>query len=111
MSSRGLATCHECGATIRWTVTDAGKRSAMNPMQDDKGNTAVYRDGLGVWRSRRPTEELPITPWEKLHTPHVVTCTPASPHRTPPPLPAPAALPVGVADLTAHRRKRGAPRP
>lgn len=102
MSSRGLATCGQCGATIRWTRTDAGNLSAMNPTADPTGNTAVFRDGLGVWRSRRPTEELPINPWEKLHKPHVATCTPAGPPRPP------AALPAGVADLAAHRRNRGA---
>lgn len=103
MSSRGLATCGHCGATIRWTRTDAGNLSAMNAVRDPEGNTAVFRDALGVWRSRRPTDELPITPWEKLYTPHAATCTPADP---PGWRPAPATLPAGVADLSAHRRNR-----
>jgi hypothetical protein len=101
MSSRTLASCGQCGALIRWTRTDAGKLSAMNPRSDPAGNTAVFCDALGVWRSRRPTEELPITPWEKLHVPHVATCTPAI--RSAP-------LPAAVADLSAYRRNRGAPR-
>lgn len=74
--------CHLCGAAIRWTITEARKRLAVDLAPDPNGNTAVSRDGRGVWLSRRPTEELPIAPYEKLHMPHVVTCRPPEPEQT-----------------------------
>ncbi|MEU0950661.1 hypothetical protein ABZ379_49860 [Streptomyces canus] len=68
--------CTACGAEIRWTVTEARKRLAVDVKPDPKeGNTAVSRDGRGTWLSRRPTEELPLAPYEKLHKPHVATCS------------------------------------
>lgn len=93
----GLAACRDCGKPIRWTVTVAGKRLAVNPIPDEDGNTAVYRDGTGRWLSRRPSDELPITGWERLHMPHVATCT--AQQQLP--------LPAGVTDLNAHRRRKG----
>jgi hypothetical protein len=93
------ALCARCGVEVLWTVTDAGKRMAVNPVPDEAGNTAVYRDGTGTWRSRRPTEELPAMAWERIHMPHVATCKAAAPRKKP------AELPPGVTDLTAYRRK------
>ncbi|MGX1513958.1 hypothetical protein [Streptomyces collinus] len=66
--------CTACGAPIRWTVTEARKRLAVDIAPHPAGNTAVSRDGRGTWLSRRPTEELPLAPFEKLHRPHVATC-------------------------------------
>lgn len=66
--------CSACGAPIWWTVTEARKRLAVDAAPHPDGNTAVSRDGRGTWLSRRPTEELPLAPFEKLHMPHVVTC-------------------------------------
>ncbi len=74
--------CQICGAPIRWTVTEARKRLAVDVAPDPGGNTAVSRDGRGVWLSRRPTEELPVAPFEKLHKPHVATCQPPEPELT-----------------------------
>ncbi|MEU2265021.1 hypothetical protein ABZ568_00905 [Streptomyces olindensis] len=71
---RSPSHCQACRAPIRWTVTDRGKRLAVDAEPHPDGNTAVYRDGRGTWLSRRPTTELPIAPWEKLHKPHVATC-------------------------------------
>ncbi|MBT2453316.1 hypothetical protein [Streptomyces sp. ISL-86] len=96
--------CMDCHREVLWTVTDAGKRLAVDPEPDDTGNTAVYRDGLGTYRSRRPSDELPRMAWEKLHIPHVATC----PARTRTPTQKrPAVLPPGVLDLAAYRRKAG----
>ncbi|MBC9729905.1 hypothetical protein [Streptomyces sp. TRM68367] len=67
--------CTACGAPIRWTITEARKRLAVDVEPHPDGNTAVSRDGRGTWLSRRPTQELPLAPWEKLHKPHVATCT------------------------------------
>ncbi|WP_381792856.1 hypothetical protein [Streptomyces niveus] len=97
-----LAICAVCRREMLWTVTDAGRRLAVDPEPHMDGNTAVYRDGIGTWRSRRPTDELPIMGWERLHKPHVATCT----GRRRPPAPArPGTLPPGVSDLSAYRLK------
>ncbi|MFJ1528213.1 hypothetical protein ACIOFV_07255 [Streptomyces mirabilis] len=66
--------CPTCGAEIRWTVTEARKRLAVDAEPHPDGNTAVSRDGRGTWLSRRPTEELPLAGYEKLHKPHPATC-------------------------------------
>ncbi|MEV6565937.1 hypothetical protein [Streptomyces kronopolitis] len=92
--------CLECGSAVLWTFTEAGKRLAVDAAPDVDGNTAVYRDGTGTWRSRRPTDELPVMGWEKLHRPHVATC--AGPRARPGAAPS---LPSGVADMAAYRRR------
>ncbi|MFF5668864.1 hypothetical protein ACFY8S_01790 [Streptomyces hygroscopicus] len=66
--------CQVCGAAIRWTITEGRKRLAVDAEPHPDGNTAVSRDGRGTWLSRRPTEELPVAPYEKLHKPHPATC-------------------------------------
>ncbi|MFF4900527.1 hypothetical protein [Streptomyces sp. NPDC001068] len=66
--------CPACGAPIRWTITEARKRLAVDAAPHPEGNSAVSRDGRGTWLSRRPTEDLPLAPYEKLHMPHVATC-------------------------------------
>lgn len=71
---RRLARCSDCGRGVLWTITEAGRRLAVDPEPDEAGNTAVYQDGAGTWRSRRPTNERPLTGWERLHTPHVASC-------------------------------------
>jgi len=99
------ARCHQCGGAVLWTVTEAGKRLAVNARPDPAGNTAAYRDGTGTWRSRRPSEELPLTGWERLYTPHVATC------RTQRPEPEMTRR-LGVINLAdARRRRRNGRRP
>ncbi|MFE0766115.1 hypothetical protein [Streptomyces smyrnaeus] len=100
---RAAMRCPQCGRAVLWTVTEAGKRLLVDADPDPDGNTAVYQDGTGTYRSRRPSADLPVMGWERLHKPHVATCTPAT--RPAPGRPAPAVLPAGVADLTAYRRK------
>lgn len=70
------STCQKCGAEIRWTITEARKRQAVNAAPDPRGTRAVSRDGRGTWLSRTPTAELPLCGWERLHTPHAATCRP-----------------------------------
>ncbi|MFE4796167.1 hypothetical protein ACFRFL_13885 [Streptomyces sp. NPDC056708] len=99
---RRTSICADCHREVLWTVTDAGKRLAVDPDPDGTGNTAVYRDGTGTTRSRRPSEELPLMGWERVHVPHIATCTR---RRGAPALARPATLPPGVSDLSAYRRK------
>lgn len=91
--------CRICGAAIRWTVTEARKRLAVDVAPDPGGNTAVSRDGRGVWLSRRPTEELPVAPYERLHKPHVATCQPPEPEPE-------LTRCLGLINVTAEREQR-----
>lgn len=91
------STCHDCRRAILWTITEAGKRLAVDPDADPAGNAAIWRDGNGTLRSRRPSAELPLCGWERLHKPHVATC-PAQTRQL--------ELPTGVTSLDAHRRKK-----
>ncbi|MGO4421720.1 hypothetical protein AB4Z54_24200 [Streptomyces sp. MCAF7] len=97
---RRTTRCPDCGRDLLWTVTEAGKRLAVDPEPNPVGNAAVYRDGTGTWRSRRPSAELPLAGWERLHMPHVATC--------PAQRPAPE-LPPDVVELAAHRRRTLSP--
>ena len=100
---RAALRCPQCGGAVLWTVTEAGKRLLIDAASNPEGNTAVYQDGTGTHRSRRPSAELPVMGWERLHKPHVASCTVAA--RPTPKRSAPPVLPAGVADQTAYRRK------
>ncbi|MFJ8224920.1 hypothetical protein [Streptomyces griseus] len=91
--------CPDCRRPIRWTRTEAGRNLAVDPDPDPTGNAAVWRDGTGVLRSRRPTSDLPLNGWERLHLPHIATC-PARQE------PTALSLPAGVTRLSDHRRRR-----
>ena len=95
--------CSSCGAPIWWTVTEARKRLAVDAVPRPDGNTAVSRDGRGTWLSRRPTEELPLAPFEKLHMPHVATCG----AQKPPLEPEPGFRCLGLIDLFGVRELEG----
>ncbi|GIH91973.1 J domain-containing protein [Planobispora siamensis] len=86
-----IKPCSRCGADIRWTLTEARKRLAVNAEPDPDGNTAVVRDVAGTLRSRAVTAERPLLPHERLMKPHAATCAPPAPG--------------------AGRRRRKAPRP
>lgn len=101
---RRLSRCGDCGGDVMWTITDAGRRLAVNPTPDPDGNTAAYRDGTGTWRSRRPTDELPPMPWERIYMPHVATCSARGPADPGPPE---RTRCLGVIDLADERRRRG----
>jgi hypothetical protein len=67
-------TCRACGAPIRWTVTEAGRRQPVDAAPHPEGTRAVSRDGRGTWLSRTPTAELPLRGWERLHVAHAANC-------------------------------------
>ncbi|NML55689.1 hypothetical protein HHL19_36280 [Streptomyces sp. R302] len=84
-SPTGTAPCPSCGAPIRWAVTAAGRRQAVNADPDPTGNTAVYTDGTGRLRVRTLTTERPSlegAEWQAM--PHVATCPRPQPRRTAP---------------------------
>ena len=100
LPSHGLDTCRHCRQPIRWTITAASRRQAVNPEPDSTGNTVAYLDGLSRWRSRVPTAELPRESYEKQFMPHVATCLRG------PKAVSESRLPPGVASLNARRRLR-----
>lgn len=67
--------CWRCQHEVLWTVTKTGRWLAVDRQPPQEGHTAVFRDGAGTYRSRRPTEELPAAPWERMYIPHVAACS------------------------------------
>lgn len=84
-SAADVALCDWCHAKILWTVTAAtSSRMAVNAEPDPTGNTAVYTDATGRYRSRALTTERPTlegSEWQAM--PHFATCTRPRPSRTP----------------------------
>lgn len=96
---RQLSICADCRREVLWTITEAGKRLAVDPAPDPAGNAAVYRDGTGTHRSRRPSDDLPLMGWERLHVPHVATCDGCRPDQQ-------MTRCLGVIDLREYRLQR-----
>jgi hypothetical protein len=97
--------CSRCLRQIVWAVTVAGengpggKAMPLDPVEHPEGNTAVLPGAAGRLRARvLQKDERHDPPVEYLAMPHFATC-PGKP-------PALEQLPDGVADLTAHRRRR-----
>ncbi|MGW2580812.1 hypothetical protein ACWCYZ_05645 [Streptomyces virginiae] len=81
LSDHDVTTCASCGQSIRWTITAAGRRQAVNADPNTAGNLAVYRDGIGTLRSRGLTVDRPdVETYEARYMPHAATCT--APPRT-----------------------------
>ena len=97
-----LGTCQHCHQPVRWTITAARKRQALNPEPDNEGNVVAYRDGLGTWRSRVPSADLPQASHERRYMPHAATCLQQPRTVTQ------SRLPDGVVSLAARRRQRRA---
>ncbi|MFG2993980.1 hypothetical protein ACGFZK_32595 [Streptomyces sp. NPDC048257] len=75
-SDHDVTGCPSCGQAIRWAITAAGRRQAVNAAPDPAGNTAVYRDGVGTLRARGLNGERPnVESYEWLAKPHAATCT------------------------------------
>lgn len=95
-SAADVVRCDFCLARIIWTVTAAtGARMAVDADPDDDGNTAVYADGTGRYRSRALTTDRPSlegAEWRAM--PHAATCTrprPRGPRRVQRPVRRPGA--------------------
>ncbi|MEU5863549.1 hypothetical protein ABZ815_20430 [Nonomuraea sp. NPDC047529] len=95
-----LSRCDVCEQPVLWTITEAGRPFAVDPKPNLDGNTVAIRDGLGVWRSRRPPADRPKALFEQVFYPHVASCTKG----------VPVVLPDNVTRLDdARRRRRGLP--
>lgn len=73
-----------CRQDVLVTWTERGRRLAVNPGPDPKGNTAVTRDGPGTWRSRSlgGNGAMQLLAYEDIFMPHIATspaCHPAPP--------------------------------
>ncbi|MFE9737317.1 hypothetical protein [Streptomyces sp. NPDC006477] len=81
----GSTPCPSCGQPIRWAVTAAGRRQALNALADPAGNLGAYADGTGRLRVRVLTAERPTlegAEWRAM--PHAATCTRPQPRRSVP---------------------------
>lgn len=68
--------CGACGARVLWTVTERGRRQAVNPDPDPGGNLACHTDVAGRLRSRGLSTDRPTlegSEWQAM--PHAATCT------------------------------------
>ncbi|NUP19040.1 MAG: hypothetical protein HOZ81_23705 [Streptomyces sp.] len=75
-SDHDVAQCGTCGERIRWTVTVAGRRQAVNAEPNPAGNIAAYVDGVGTLRSRSLSADRPnVETYERRYMPHIATCT------------------------------------
>jgi len=103
----GPGYCPDCHRPVLFTRTEpgattaGGKRLAVDRQPNADGNTAVRRDGLGRYVSRRVTEQQPLRGYERLHMPHPATCPR---QQTQPALP--LQLPPNVVRLDRARRTR-----
>ncbi|MEU8278199.1 hypothetical protein ACFYOK_37470 [Microbispora bryophytorum] len=101
-----LRPCRDCQTPILWTTTVANKRLAVDPVPDETGNQACYRDPFGTWRSRSLNGADARTPadWEARFVPHVATCS-----RRPPVQTALPAMPPNVIRFDPARRRTTPP--
>lgn len=82
-SDHDVVPCSSCGQGIRWTITAAGRRQAVDADPNPAGNIAAYRDGVGTYRSRGLTVDRPnVETYERRYMPHAATCTAPRPGRS-----------------------------
>ncbi|MCK2214261.1 hypothetical protein MF672_010730 [Actinomadura sp. ATCC 31491] len=96
---------HGCGELVLWTITEHGRRMAVDAEPHELGNQAVFRTGPGGWRSRSldGADAPRLAPWEHRYKPHVATCTA--------PRPAQPAIPGLGGGRPRPRRRAPARRP
>lgn len=102
---RDRSDCTSCERPIYWAITENAKRQPIDAEPDPAGNLAVYRDALGVLRSRVLGDGEQPEPWEKRAMPHHATCTHADEHRRGR-RKAPKQLPPNVIRLDDRRKRR-----
>jgi hypothetical protein len=106
------SVCQLCKRTIVWATTVAGpngpggKSQPFDPVEDPKGNVALFPRGQGRLLARALQHgEDADRPLEYLGMPHAATCA-----RAPVTAGAPAPDMGNVVDFAAARRRRGARR-
>ncbi|GAA5076576.1 hypothetical protein HNP84_007346 [Thermocatellispora tengchongensis] len=77
-----------CRRLVLVTITDHGRRLAVEPTPDPAGNQAIHRTGTGTWRSRalNAADAMPVQTYEHVFMPHVAAspaCRPAPPPQRP----------------------------
>jgi hypothetical protein len=87
LSDHDVEHCPSCLAPIRWSVTAAGNRLAIEARPDHTGtgNTAAYYDGTGRLRSRGLSKDRPTlehAEWRAM--PHPAKCPTPPPRRNRP---------------------------
>lgn len=103
-------TCTPCGGRAVWAITDAhGKRIPLDPEPSEAGNQAVRRDEHGTVRTRQLRDGEEPEAWERRMVPHFPECQRRQAERASGR--AARALPAGVVDLAAERRRRNAREP
>ena len=66
--------CQGCLNPVTWAFTKNGKRIALNPDPDPKGNQAAYRDARPAWLTRQLKDGEEPHGYERRYMPHVATC-------------------------------------
>jgi hypothetical protein len=74
-----IGRCKSCGATIFWTVTEAGKRMPCNLVAAEKGNLVV--DFSTDPPTSRHATKLEAWPVVARYVSHFATCPTAEKHR------------------------------
>jgi hypothetical protein len=107
VTGQPLLKCGRCRQPVLPARTERGRRIALDPQPDPKGNQAAFQDSDGTWKTRQfgqPGSDPPWG-WETVYTPHVATCSPA-----PAPVVPADALPKNVTPITAARSVRSGTR-
>ncbi|NEB00603.1 hypothetical protein [Streptomyces sp. SID13726] len=84
----GPGHCPRCGSEVIWCVTVNQKAQMVDRPRNQDGNQAVRCDRTGRWLVRQLSSERP-TPEadERLHMPHIATCTVPPPRQPRPSAP------------------------
>jgi hypothetical protein len=100
-----LVACRRCLKPVLPARTERGRRIALDPGPDPKGNQAAWEDSDGTWKTRQLSAGSdPPWNWERVYMPHVATCKPQA-------APAPRSpLPKNVIPITAAPSRRDGPK-
>lgn len=69
-----MSTCRSCGATIRWAVTEKGKRIPLDADPSPRGNMRLGPDGTAINIGSGTEPSLFSEQGVDLFMPHHATC-------------------------------------
>ena len=99
-------TCSACHQPVKWALTVNNKWIPLDPGPNPDGNQAVHFDHTSTLRTRQLGKDQKPYAYERLHMPHVATCT--GPQQPRPRAPVP--VPSNVTPITAAPSlRRGTP--